>query len=201
MQIRPAGPSGAAALRANSLASGAPVRHHRKMPVARGVAVVVDGPRVLVMKRFRRRASAAECDVCAVQGRPGPACPGHHYAVLPGGHVEPGESHEQTAVRELREETSLEGRVAGLLWTGFHGDRPASYFLFADLVGTPVLSGEDADENAPDNHRELAWASAEEFARLNLRPDELRPQLAAFLATRGSGRQPGTAEAGLSAPR
>lgn len=156
------------------------------MPIARGVAVVVDGPRVLIMKRFRRHASAAQCDVCVLRGVAGPACPGHHYAVLPGGHVEQGESHEQTALRELREETSLEGRIERLLWTGLHGDRPASYFLITDLVGTAVLSGEDAEASCPDNHRELAWVTADEFERLNLRPEEIRPSLAEFLETSAS---------------
>jgi len=169
------------------------------MPIARGVAVVVDGSRVLVMKRFRRRPSAAECDVCAERAEAGPACPGHHYAVLPGGHVEPGETHEQTTLRELREETSLEGRIERLLWTGYHGARPASYFLMADLVGVPVLSGEEAEANAPDNHHELAWATADEFDRLNLRPDELRAPLARFLAAPGP-KAPGPEAPGPESP-
>ena len=58
------------------------------MPIPRAVAVVVDGRRVLVIKRFRRHETSAACVQCAERGLPQPQCPGHHYAILPGGHVE-----------------------------------------------------------------------------------------------------------------
>ncbi|WP_204366968.1 hypothetical protein [Nocardiopsis chromatogenes] len=60
------------------------------MRVPRAAAVVVEGRRVLVIKRYRRKESAEDCVKCADDGRRGGWCPGHHYAVLPGGHVEVG---------------------------------------------------------------------------------------------------------------
>ncbi|WP_206642061.1 NUDIX domain-containing protein [Nonomuraea polychroma] len=151
------------------------------MPIPRAVAVVVDGARVLIIKRFLRLGSSEACPMCQAYGERGPMCLGHHYAVLPGGHVEEGEAAGAAARRELYEETTLEGRVDRLLWKGRHNRRPASYFLMADVTGTPVLSGEEAAEHGPDNSFELMWVTAKEFDALNLHPADIREPLAALL--------------------
>lgn len=151
------------------------------MPIPRAVTVVLDGPKVLVMKRYRRRASAAECWMCERNGWAGPECPGHDYAVLPGGHVEPGETLEETAVRELREETSLTGRVDRILWTGLHNDREATYFLMADVEGEPRVAGPEALKDGPDNRFELVWATVDDLDRLGIHPAEITDRLAPFL--------------------
>ena len=38
-----------------------------------------------------------------------------------------------------------------LLWTGQRNGRPASYYLVADVRGTPVLSGPEALDHGPRN--------------------------------------------------
>lgn len=151
------------------------------MPIPRAVAVVVDGVRVLVIKRFLRRGPGVTCVMCDAGGWEGPACPGHHYAVLPGGHVEDGESPETAAVRELHEETTLTGTIDRLLFAGSHNGRPAFYFLMRDVNGAPVLSGEEATEHGPNNSFELRWATAAEFEQLNLYPADVRGPLTELL--------------------
>ena len=155
--------------------------HHGRVGVPRAVAVVVDGPRVLIIKRFLLHDASSHCVMCEESGWTGPGCPGHHYAVLPGGHVEAGESHEEAAVRELREETTLEARISRLLWTGTHNGRPASYFLMTDVTGSVVLSGDEARADGPTNSHELMWVTAEAFDPLNLHPAEIREPLARLL--------------------
>src|SRR4051812_47465929 len=85
---------------------------------------------------------------------------GYPYAVLPGGGIEPGETAEEAAVRELAEECSLEGRVVRRLFDGDHGGRSASYVLIDAPEGEAVLGGPEAEAQAPDNHYQPLWVTA-----------------------------------------
>lgn len=126
----------------------------------RAVAVVRRGSRVLVIKRHYR---------------------GRDYAVLPGGSVEPGETFEEAAVRELWEESTLRARVDHLLLAGEHNGREARYFVMTDVEGTPQLSGPELEAHAPDNSFELMWAGASDLHALGLHPEHLRTDLPGLL--------------------
>ena len=109
--------------------------------------VVADGERVLVIMR---------------PGRAGPD--GRPEVRLPKGHVEPGESREQTARREVGEEAGLEQAeiVADLghqtvefNWRDRHVIRDESFFLMAPSPGAPP--GQAEDQFAP---MWLTWEEA-----------------------------------------
>lgn len=147
------------------------------MSIPRGAAVVLRSGKVLVVKRYLQQATAAECVMCEYAGARGPQCDGHRYAVLPGGHVEEGESAATAALRELEEETTLTGVLGRLLWTGTHNGRPAYYFQVKDVEGVPELSGDEAIEHSPANHFELRWAGPRELEEFGIYPADLLPRL------------------------
>jgi predicted acetyltransferase/ADP-ribose pyrophosphatase YjhB (NUDIX family) len=126
-------------------------------PEPRAAAVVVRGHKLLVIARL---------------------LDGREYAVLPGGGVDPGETPEEAAVRELAEECSMSGRAVRRLFDGDHGGRPASYVL-VEAEGEPVLGGEEARAASPDDSYRPLWATEPELALLGLLPDGIAELVAA----------------------
>ena len=97
---------------------------------------------------------------------------------LPKGHVEPGETEEQAAVREVSEETGIRGSVVGKLGTidfwfvadGRRIHKTVHHFLLLadDPVGGLELSDEDVEVS------EVAWVPLAELAGRLAYADERR---------------------------
>lgn len=71
-----------------------------------------------------------------------------HYFTFPGGHVDEGETPEQTAVRETREELGLEvvihRLVARMMWKG-----KWQYYYLAEPIGGTFGTGSGEEINHP----------------------------------------------------
>ena len=94
---------------------------------------------------------------------------------LPKGHLEPGETPEQAAVREIHEETGIRGRVLKSLgtidyWFSAEGRRVhkiVHHFLLTAIGGALSVEG-DPDREAID----VAWVPLTELTALLAFPNE-----------------------------
>ena len=108
-----------------------------------GALVVVDG-RLLLVRRGRG--------------------PGEGAWSVPGGRVEPGETLAEAVVRELAEETGLEGVCGELIgWVERIGD--GYHYVILDFRCTVL---EDATPTAGDDAAEVAWVPLVDVAELAL---------------------------------
>jgi len=85
---------------------------------------------------------------------------------LPGGRVEGGETLAEAVVRELAEETAMEGVCDDLLgWVERIGDD--HHFVIFDFLVT-VLDGPGAEPIAGSDAAEASWVAVNEVAHLRL---------------------------------
>ena len=101
------------------------------------------------------------------------------YYVLPSGGVENGESIEQAALREIKEETSLDATLGKKVFEFYNefDKRINVFFLVTEFTGTPQLGGPEAVRNSKEDSYVLEWHSINEIKKLNLVPEEVKISL------------------------
>lgn len=104
---------------------------------------------------------------------------GREYFVIPGGKVEEGETVEDAAIREAKEETSL-NVVLGENFFEFYNDfdkRKNIFFLVTKFFGEMKLGGPKAKRNSNEDKYILEWHNLEEIKGLNIVPEKLKEKL------------------------
>ena len=90
--------------------------------------------------------------------------------ILPGGGLLPGELPEIAALRELQEETGLQGRVVRYLFTRPYDLGSSATFLVEVDPEACIALGSDPEEPAPAEYvmlEDVAWFPIEEVAQLS----------------------------------
>ncbi|MEK7643228.1 MAG: NUDIX domain-containing protein [Patescibacteria group bacterium] len=112
---------------------------------------------------------------------------GGRHVFLPGGHYEVGESLQDTAVRETREElgiTVVSKCYLGVVendWVDLNTHQYEINHVF-EVIPTETLS-ESQNPNSREDHLEFLWISTDDFEKENLLPTNLREPLKQYLAT------------------
>lgn len=118
----------------------------------RSSAVIVDNGKVLVIHRVKE---------------------GREYCILPGGSMEDGESGEETLVRELKEEASIDVGIIkklGEVYNEFDG-RTHRLFLCRIIGGTVRLGGEELGRHTERNQYILEWRPVAELRTIKFYPE------------------------------
>lgn len=97
------------------------------------------------------------------RGRP----PGQGLWSVPGGRLEPGETHAEAVAREVREETDIDIAVGDLVGIVERPGPANTTYLIHDYRGTPL---EDREPAAGDDAVEARWVTREQLAELATTP-------------------------------
>ncbi len=126
-----------------------------------GIIIINDQQQILLIKRVKTTKDVSV------------------FYCVPGGHVEPGETPAQTALRELEEETGITNIVLrdAPIFELTNQGRQETYFVAQSWSGNPALGGEEAERNSPENSYKLEWINWQDIYTINLYPSALLEQL------------------------
>ena len=94
------------------------------------------------------------------------------YYAVPGGGVEDGESLEETLIRELKEEFTIDVKIKGYLGKEEDENSIHHYFSTEIISGTPILGGEELERNNKNNYYEIRKLNIKDIDNINILPKD-----------------------------
>lgn len=114
-------------------------------------AIIIDNDSVLAM--FRRKIKEGKVK---------------EYYVIPGGGCEKNEKLEDTVIRELNEEFSIDIEILGYLGKEEHEETVEHYFHCKIVKGTPTLGGEELERMTKENYYEIRNIKLEDLENTDI---------------------------------
>lgn len=110
--------------------------------------------------------------------------PGQDYYAILGGGPEGNETVEETALRELKEETNLDGKLGLILCEAecwYNKEKMGLYYLCTEFDGTPELGGPEKEKSCAENFFGLEWLNLEKAQKVKLYPKKVLQELLMYL--------------------
>lgn len=125
-------------------------------------AIIIDKDRILLIKRVKKTSV---------------------YWVLPGGGLEEGETHEETAIRECKEELGVDVSVLeyfDAVATKYLEQDQENLFYICKIIGGEIGTGEGPEYQAGDYYEGEhipEWISIERFQEIDIRPEAIKDKI------------------------
>ena len=127
----------------------------------RAAVIIIDRDRILLLRRIKK---------------------GKEYYVIPGGTIEDDEKLEETAVREIKEETNLNVELGDVFCRVNDFMHNGTYFLAKKFSGELMFGGPELQVMNNDNQYHLEWVHKKDLQKLLLYPEEVKEKIIDYLS-------------------
>ena len=127
----------------------------------RAAVIIIDKDKILLLHRIKK---------------------GKEYYVIPGGTIEEGEKPEETAVREIKEETNLNVKLGDVFCRVNDFMHNGTYFLAKKFSGELMFGGPELQVMNNDNQYHLEWVHKKDLQKLLLYPEEVKKKIIEYFS-------------------